>query len=58
MNSPSEEKKKKNKLKNLKEIEVNGTIITRDQIIKEMQHHQTGSQNEIIKKSSAVLIIQ
>jgi peptidyl-prolyl cis-trans isomerase C len=58
MNSPSEEKKKKNKLKNLKEIEVNGTIITRDQIIKEMQHHQTGSQNEIIKKSSEVLIIQ
>ena len=58
MNSPSEDNKKQNQLKNLKKIIVNGEAITPDQIIHEMQHHKSNSQGEIIKKSSEVLIVQ
>ena len=58
MNSPSEDKKQQNQLQNLRQISVNDEIITPDQIIHEMQHHESNSQDEIIKKSSEVLIIQ
>ena len=45
MNSPSEDKKKQNQLQNLKQISVNDEIITPDQIIHEMQHHESNSQD-------------
>ena len=58
MNSPSDTESKEIDLKNLKEIIVNGAIITPVEVIQEMQHHASDSPEDLVKKSSEVLIIQ
>jgi len=58
MNTSSDNKNNETTLKDLKEITVNNEVITPIQIIQEMQHHESDSQNDSVKKSSEVLIIQ
>lgn len=42
----------------ISEIKVNGTVITPDEVAREMQYHAAESQESAIQKSSEVLIIQ
>ena len=58
MNTSPDNKKNKIALQDLKKITVNSEVITPVEIIQEMQHHQSDSQDDSVKKSSEVLIIQ
>ena len=58
MNSSSENESTEKKLQDIKEITVNGTVISPAEIIQEMSHHSTDSPEDMIKKSSEVLITQ
>jgi peptidyl-prolyl cis-trans isomerase C len=58
MNSSSENESTEKNLQDIKEITVNGTVISPAEIIQEMSHHSTDSPEDMIKKSSEVLITQ
>ena len=56
MNSPSNTED--NKPLDISEIKVNGTVITPDEVAREMQYHASESQEAALQKASEVLIIQ
>ena len=58
MNTSPDNKNNEIALQDLKKITVNSEVITPVEIIQEMQHHQSDSQDDSVKKSSEVLIIQ
>lgn len=58
MNTPSNNESNENAAPEIAEIKVNGTVITPDQVVCEMQFHAAESPEVAIQKSSEVLIIQ
>jgi peptidyl-prolyl cis-trans isomerase C len=58
MNTPSNNESPENKPIDISEIKVNGTVITPEDVAREMQYHASESQEAAIQKASEVLIIQ
>lgn len=59
MNSPTNADSTENPAIDIAEIKVNGTVITPDEVVREMQFHTAEeSQEAMVKKASEVLIIQ